>query len=239
MKILTFLGIALLSFNAFAFNGPTGVAGIAIGMNKSDYLSFLRITPDDCNKGKDLGQGIVFSGIESLSPENKSLCHDFRLGKKRTGIIENVEVNGIVYDVVQANYQSSESVRAIGNSIKAIFIKDRLISLEIYSPEVSLEILESKYGPAALKNNVRIKTCQNKIGGIFENRIGDIDAVWTAGEVNAIYRRKKTAPRETCTDGIEILYYILEETRQVKLIESAIMSLKKQANTSLAKDSKF
>jgi hypothetical protein len=85
----------------------------------------------------------------------------------------------------------------------------------------------------------KIETCKNKIGNEFKNNIGNLDAVWTNGEVRSIFRDIKRSPRETCTDGYDLQYYILEEPRQLKLIENAIDKYSKNISKEAAKDSKF
>jgi hypothetical protein len=180
-----------------------------------------------CNDLRDKDGKAQRSEIKYLTPDRKTLCFP-----SKTGSIENIQIEGLSYDAIEANYESS-------HSSKAIFFNDRLISLEIYVPKVNLETLRTKYGNPKMIDQRKIETCKNKIGNEFKNNIGNLDAVWTNGEVRSIFRDIKRSPRETCTDGYDLQYYILEEPRQLKLIENAIDKYSKNISKEAAKDSKF
>ena len=134
---------------------------------------------------------------------------------------------------------SNEFIKSVGHSSKAIFLEDRLVSLEIYSPEVSLETLVTKYGAPKLVDRRKIEVCKNRVGNEFKNNVGRLDAVWFNGEVTSILRILTSAPRNTCTDGLRMPYYILEEARQLELIENAIERHRTDVSKVKAKDSKF
>ena len=226
-----------VSSSAFAAGGPTNVGNISIGMSRAEYLSAIGITPTDCNTFKDREGKANRSELKYLTPEKKTLCWGFALTK--TGSTENIQVGGITYDVVEANYESSKVVESIGHSSKAIFLKDRLISIEIYSPKVSLETLTTKYGPPRLADITNIEICKNRMGNEFKNKVGKIDAVWTNGDVSAILRKELNSPRKTCSDGFDMLYYIIEERKQLEPIEAAINNFRKEIAKTTAKDSPF
>lgn len=226
-----------VSFSAFAAGGPTGVGGISIGMSKAEYQSAIGINPTDCNTFRDRDGKAKRSELKYITPDKKTLCWSFTLSK--TGSTENIEVGGISYDVVEANYESSKVVDSIGHSSKAIFLKDRLISIEIYSPKVSVETLTTKYGLPKLNDITKIDICKNRMGNEFKNRVGKIDAVWTNGDINAILRKELNPPRKTCTDGLDMLYYIIEERKQLEPIEAAINNFRKEIAKTTAKDSPF
>ena len=118
-------------------------------------------------------------------------------------------------------------------------MKDRLISIEIYSPKVNLETLTTKYGPPKLADITKIEICKNRMGNEFNNKVGKIDAVWTNGDVNAILRTELNPPRKTCSDGFDMQYYIIEERKQLEPIEAAINSFRKEIAKTTAKDSPF
>lgn len=237
-KVLICWASIVLAVDANAEQGPTAVGSLSIGMNKSEYIAAIGISPVNCNTFKDKDGKVLLAAPKSLSVETKHLCYDFRIGRK-TGTVETVQVINVSYDVVQADYESSKLVQSLGNSSKAIFVQDKLISLEIYSPKVTLEALASKYGAPKVIDKSKIETCQNRIGNEFRNQIGNIDAVWTNGDVNAVLRTAKRPPRNTCTDNYEMQYYIIEDRKQVALIESAILRLKEDLSRQTVKESPF
>lgn len=238
MKILTLFAIIFFSLDTFAAGGPTSIGSISIGMSKAEYISAIGITPIDCNTNKDWGGGVMRAEMKDLMPDVKRLCYDFR-AENRTGIVENIQVGDISYDFVEANYQSSKLIESIGNSCEAIFLKDRLIRLELYNPKVSIKKLATKYGSPKIFDNTKIEICQNGIGNKFENKVGSIDAVWTNGEAMAILRKVLLPPSVTCTDGYDMDHYILEERGQLKLIESAINIFRKDIDKTAENDSVF
>lgn len=239
MKNIAFLAVIFTSSGAFAAGGPTSIGAISIGMSKQEYISTIGITPFDCNTLRS-NKGEVFRTEQKyLTPDEKSLCHDSRSGNNNTGTVENIQIGGLSYDVVEANYESSKVVRSIGNSSKAIFVKDRLVSINIYAPEVILDTLSMKYGSPKLLDKTRVEVCKNRIGNEFKNQVGTIDAVWNNGEVNAILRTKLGSPRDTCTDGFNMHYYIIEERRQLEPIEAAIINFRNEISKTTAKDSPF
>jgi len=238
MKNLALCAGIFVSFSAFAAGGPTNVGGISIGMSKAEYLSAIGITPTDCNTFGSNNGKLIKSELKYLTPDKKTLCYDTR-GESSTGTVENIQIGGLSYDVVEANYESSKIVQSIGNSSKAIFFKDRLISIEIYAPKVSLDTLSTKYGAPKLLDKTKVEICKNRIGNEFKNQAGTIDAVWNNGEVDAILRTNLMSPRQTCTDGYKMQYYIIEERKQLEPIEAAINSFRKEIDKATAKDSPF
>ena len=206
-------------------------------MSKAEYVKSIGINPVDCNTYKDRDGNSSMSELKYLIPERKSLCLNYDFEEK--GSTENIQVNGLSYDVVEANYEASKVIESIGHSSKAIFFKDRLISLEIIFPKVGLETLTSKYGEPKIEDKRKIEICKNRIGNEFENNVGKLDAVWTNGEVEAKLRAEVSPPRETCTDGITMQYYLLEEPKQLKIIEDAINKYREVISKETAKDSPF
>jgi len=237
MKSLALCVGIVVSFSVFADVGPTNVGSIRIGMTKAEYLSAIGITPVDCNKSNSKDGKVRMSELKFLTPDDKTLCRgaDFM----KTGSIENIKVGDISYDVVKANYDSSKIINSIGHSSKAIFQKDRLISIEIYFPKVSLETLTTKYGSPKLANFTKIEACKNIVGNEFKNMIGKIDAIWTNGDVSAIFRTQLNPPRKSCSDGFEMQYYIIEERKKLEPIEAAIENFRKETAKATAKDSSF
>lgn len=226
------------SFEAFAGGGPTSLGSISMGMSKAEYVSAIGITPLDCNTYIDSDGKPKRSEMKYLTLKNRTLCW-VALVKDKTASIENIQVGGLSYDVIETNLNSSEFIETVGHSSKAIFLKDRLISLEIYAPKVSLETLTAKYGAPKFADNRKTEICRNKIGNEIKNSIGNLDTVWVNGEVRSILRIINSSPRKTCTDGLDLQYYILEEPRQVKLIEDAINKHLEDISLNSAKDSPF
>lgn len=238
MKNMALWTVLFTSSGALAAGGPTSIGAVSIGMSKQEYISTIGITPIDCNTlGGNKGQ-VIRSELKYLTPDKKTLCVDGRFGN-RTGTVENIQIAGLSYDVVEANYESSKVVKSIGNSSKAIFVKDRLISIEIYAPEVSLDTLSTKYGAPKLLDKTKVEICKNRIGNEFKNQVGTIDAVWNNGEVDAILRTELRPPRNTCSDGFNMQYYIIEERKQLEPIEAAINNFRKEIAKTTAKDSPF
>lgn len=238
MKNIVLSIFIFTSSGVLAAGGPTSVGTISIGMSKREYIKAIRITPIDCNAlGSKKGQ-VTRSEMKYLTLDKKTLCYDGRFGNS-TGTVENIQIGGLAYDVVVANYESSKVVEAIGNSSKAIFVKDRLVSIEIYAPEVDLDTLSMKYGAPNLIDKTKVEVCKNRIGNEFKNHVGTIDAVWNTGEVSAILRKKLHPPRKTCSDGIDLMYYIIEERKQLEPIEAAIINFQKEVAKITAKDSPF
>lgn len=236
-KILGFL-ILITSFGVFAQLGPTSVGVIRLGMNKQEYISAIDISPTICNLLTS-DKGLIVRGeLKYLDPNNKSLCIDNRLDLS-TGTTENIQIGGYSYDVVQANYAASKIVKSLGNNSKAIFIDDKLVSIEIYAPKVNLETLEIKYGTPRLVDKTQSVTCKNRIGNEFENKVGYVDAIWSNNSVNAIFRKKFTEPIKSCTDGLTLIYYIIEEHSQLEPIESIIHKYRNEKAKAIAKDSPF
>lgn len=234
MKSTIICAFLFASVEAFAGVGPNSLGDLSIGMSKSEYVTAIGISPVICNDLRDKDGKVQRSEIEYLTPDRKTLCFP-----SKTGSIENIQIEGLSYDAIEANYESSTYITTIGHSSKAIFFNDRLISLEIYVPKVNLETLTTKYGNPKMIDQRKIETCKNKIGNEFKNNVGNLDAVWTNGEVRSIFRDIKRSPRETCTDGYDLQYYILEDPRQLKLIENAIGKYRKNISKESAKDSKF
>lgn len=238
MKNMVLLAVIFTSSEVFAADGPTSIGAISIGMSKQEYISAIGITPIDCNTiGSKQGQ-VIRSELRHLTPDKKTLCYDGRYDNS-TGTVENIQIGGLSYDVVVADYHSSRVVNSIGNSSKAIFVKDRLVSIEIYAPNVTIDTLSMKYGSPKLLDKTRVEICKNRIGNEFENQVGTIDAVWNNGEVNAILRTDLYPPEKTCTDVYNMQYYIIEERRQLEPIEAAITNFRNEIAKTTAKDSPF
>ena len=236
MKSFVFCVSIFASFSAFSDGGPTGIGGINIGMSKTDYQSAIGINPVDCNAFNGLYDKFR-NELRYITPEAKTLCWSRKF--KKTGSTENIEIGGISYDVVEADNESSKFINSIGISSKAIFFKDRLISVKINFPKVDVETLMAKYGLPKINNKMKINICKNRIGNEFESSVGEIDAVWTNGEITAILRKEKIPPRETCTDGMDALYYIIEERKQLEPIEAAINNFLNKIAKTTTKDSPF
>jgi len=77
------------------------------------------------------------------------------------------------------------------------------------------------------------------MGNEFNNKVGNLDAVWVNGKVQAILRANTSSHRKTCTDGITMQYYILQEPDKVKLIENAINKHLNTLSKEEIKDSPF
>lgn len=244
MKKMAFLAVIVASSGALAAGGPTSIGAINLGMSKQEYISTIGIAPLDCNtlpnnKLESRSNGTVIkSELKYLFPDKMSLCFDGRF-RNKTGTIENIQIGGFSYDIVEADYTSSKVVQSIGNSSKAIFVNDRLVSIEIYAPKVTLDILSQKYGAPKLLDKTKVEICKNRIGNEFKNQVGTVDAVWNNGEVNAILRTELNPPRQTCTDGLDMQYYIIEERKQLEPIEAAITSFRNEIAKTTAKDSPF
>jgi len=220
-------------------HGPTSLGTVSIGMSKSEYISALGINPINCNTYKNEKGEITIDELKYLHPQRKSLCWSSSNIFKKKGSIESIQVSGLQYDIIEADADTSKFVETVGHSSKALFVKDRLISLEIIFPNAGLETLKTKYGKPALIDNRDTEICKNRIGNEFKNEVGNLDAVWANGEVRAILRTKTSSPRETCSDGITIQYYILEESNQVASIEDAINKLRVDTSKKEAQDSPF
>lgn len=244
MKKMAILGILATSSVALAAGGPTSIGAISIGMTKQEYISTIGIAPLDCNTLANnkleapSGGTVIKSELKYLSPDRMTLCFDGRF-RNKTGTVENIQIGRFSYDVVEANYESSKVVESVGNSSKAIFVKDRLVSIEIYAPKVTLDTLSQKYGAPKLLDKTKVEICKNRIGNEFKNRVGTINAVWNNGEVTAILRTKLSPPRQTCTDGLDMQYYIIEERKQLEPIEAAIANFRNEIAKTTAKDSPF
>jgi hypothetical protein len=213
-------------------------------MSKQEYISIIGIAPLDCNTLPNnkleipSGGTVIKSALKYLSPVRKTLCYDGRF-RNKTGTVENIQISGFSYDVVEANLESSKVVKSIGTSSKAIFVKDRLVSVEIFAPEVTLDTLSQKYGAPKLIDTTKVEICKNGFGNEFKNQVGTVDAVWNNSEVSAILRTKLNPPRETCTDGHDVQYYIIEERKQLEPIEAAITSFRNEIAKTTANESPF
>jgi hypothetical protein len=227
--------VLLISSSAFAAGGPTSVGKVSIGMSKSEFVSAVGITPVDCNTFKDGDGKFKLRELKDLDKDDKTLC----FGRFETGSSETINLGNMSYDVIVASYGSSEFVKSIGYGIKGIFVKDKLIQVEISGANVSYEMLSTKYGVPKLFDRRKVEICTNGIGNKFKNQVGAVDAVWNNGKVSAILRRKLLPPHETCTDGLDLQYYIIEERNQLEPIEAAIKNLKKAITKTTAQDSPF
>lgn len=227
--------ILALCVEARAAEGPTAIGALSIGMSEADYIAAIGITPFDCNTSKD--SKVLVAETKALSADTKQLCYDFRANK--SGTVETVKLKEVSYDLVQADYASSKVIASIGNASKAILLQDRLISLEIYAPKVTLDTLVAKYGTPKLVDKSKLETCQNRMGNEFKHQVGRIEAVWTRGDVRAVLRTQKHPPRNTCTDNYDMQYYVIEDSKAVGMIESAIASLNKDLARTTVKDSPF
>lgn len=235
MEKILICTIAFVSFTVFAGDGPNSIGVVRIGMNKADYETALGINPVDCNTIKD--EKVLKSEMEYLNSNRNHLCIDLR--GKSNGIVEHIQLENISYDVIQANSESSKYIDTIGRGSTAIFTKDRLISLTVISPKVDYKTLSTKYGEPKLIDNRSIKICKNKIGNEFMNNEGDLDAIWTNDEVTSIFRTYSSPPYKTCADGGIMHFYILEERKELKLIEAAIKKFQETISKKTANESQF
>lgn len=243
MKHILILAFMIIPISALAGDGPTSLGKISIGMSKSDYISAIGTNPVNCNTYKDRDGKSKRSEMKYLRPDSKTLCWGLDTFGKMSSI-ENIKVSGISYDVIEADSLSSiggssEYLKQFGHSSKAIFLDDKLIYIEIYSPSVGLETLNAKYGDPKLVDNREVEVCKNRMGNEFKNEVGNLDAVWVNGKVQAILRAHTSSPRETCTDGISVRYYILQEPEQLKIIENAITAYREKLSKEEVKDSPF
>lgn len=242
MKQIFILALMIMPITAFAGAGPTSMGNITIGMSKADYVSTIGIKPVNCNTYKYRDGEPKRSEMKDLRTDTKTLCYGFSFDE--TGSIENINVSGLSYDVVEAKSRSSiggasEYLNQFGHSSKAIFFNDRLISIEITFPNVGLETLVAKYGEPKLVDNREMEVCRNRMGNEFNNRVGKLDAIWVNGKVQAILRAYTTSPDKTCTDGITMPYYILQEPEQVAIIENAINKYLKGVSKEAIKNNPF
>ena len=242
------IAFALLHFvvGALAQSGPTSLGKVEIGMSMASFKAAIALSPVDCASFIDTDGKLKRSEIKYLRKDQKTLCWPLVLRSPRfnkSGSIENIQIGGLSYDVIEGSDASSNLIKEVGDASKAIFIGDRLVSLEIYSPKVTLEILTSKYGPPIVLNGMRVESCRNRIGAEFKNDVGKLDLVWTNGDVNAILRTVKLPPRDTCTEDNTYQYYILQKSEQIKAIEDAIEGANEKQRGELmresVKDSKF
>lgn len=224
----------LASFKAYAGVGPVSVGDIYIGMSKSKYISVLKIKPVDCSKYKYDDGTSMKAEMKYLNPQSKTLCDPMDVGT-----IETNKVNGLSYDAIHISQDSGESMSAIGSSSDAFFINDRLVGLNIMLPKVDAQSLIIKYGEPKIVDQQKTETCKNRIGNEFNNVVGKLDAVWVNGNVEAIYRSEKLPPEKTCTDGLTINYYILQEPESVKLIDDAIIQYQGNITKENSKASPF
>jgi hypothetical protein len=243
MKNIALLTVLFASSGALAVGGPTSIGTIRIGMSKGEYISAIGINPTDCNtfkNKKDDNGDLILSEIKYITSNYKKLCKDYLF--RKTGSTENINVGDISYDVVNADYESSNYIRSIGNSIEAIFIKDRLIRIKMYSPKVSFNTLSIKYGSPNIVNKKNIEICKNNTGDALENIVNEVDGVWSNGEVNAILSMEISPPLTCNNIGSNIIkfgYYIIEERKQLELIEASINNFRKEIDKATAKDSPF
>lgn len=237
MKIAMFLVLANFSTGVVAGPGPTSLGPVSIGMSKVEYLTAVGVSPIDCSKYRDKDRQPRRSELKHLTPDKKTLCWAWAFEK--TATIENIQLGDLSYDVIEANYESSSIIGAVGHSSKAIFMTGRLISVEIYVPKIALGILTEKYGPPTLVDSRRVDICKNRIGNEFKNNVGKYDAVWVNGEVKAILRTINSPPRSTCSDGQSMQYYLLEDFKQIAAIETAIDEYRKSLAKDAAKNTKF
>jgi hypothetical protein len=197
-------------------------------MSKEAYISAIEVKPVDCNKKQNQRFPIT-----SLSTKEKALCWP---GGEYSGISE---IGGISYDNIIVFGESSKVLDSLGFMSHAFFLEDRLIILKIYSPKVSLDMLTVKYGLPRMIDNSKTEICTNKIGNKFDNRVGIVDAAWSNGKVRAVFRAIFKKPTITCTDTSVLSYYILEESGQLAIIETAIEESKSDLAKKKASDSPF
>lgn len=220
-------------------DGPISLGVVSIGMGKAEYISALGISPVNCNTYRNENGELERWDLKILIPEIKSLCNSDSSAFEKKGSIENIQVSGLSYDVIEADADTSKFIETVGHSSKALFFKNRLISLEITFPKAGLETLEVKYGKPAIIDDRKTEICTNRIGNEFKNEIGNLDAVWTNGEVRAVLRTKTLSPTETCSDGTIIQFYTLEEPSQVASIVDAINKFQVETSKNEAQESPF
>lgn len=234
MKKLAILVGTFVTFSTCAAGGgPTNIGDLYIGMSKTEYLLAIGTTLPDCSKVKDQNGNTNRADLRDLSPAKRSLCSNYKYLK--SGSVENIQIGSISYDVVKVWSETSKTIASLGTNSEAIFLKDRLISIKIYNPRISLETLTAKYGLPKQVDSRKVQICQNQIGNRFENTVGNLDAVWSNGEVNATFRVERNPPVRTCTDGYSFTAYILAESKQLELIDAAINNVR--AEIAAAKES--
>lgn len=160
MKYFVLFVSIFVSFSAFAAWIPKGVGGFSIGMRKAEYQSAIGFDPTDCNTCSDWDGKVMRSELKYITLDQETLCWNYNLSK--TGSTENFEVCGISYDVVEANYESSKVVGSIGHSSKAIFLKDRLISIEIYSLRWMLKHWQANMGCRNLTTSQKLRSARTE-----------------------------------------------------------------------------
>lgn len=233
--------------------GPTGVGNIKIGMSKEEYLSEIGITSlTDCKTLKDKNGKPVHFELRNISAYfvylmspclNYILFDGTKLKDRRkiyfSGIDDTIQINGIIYNYIFTDKKTSKIIETLGDEISAIFLKNKLIGIEIGTPKVTFDTLIKKYGQPTINDETQTKICQNRIGNKFENKAGSLDAVWANGEVRTIFRYTLSDPVETCTDNRSFTTYTIEENKQMDLIRSAINDYIKEAEKSEIKSSPF
>jgi len=229
--------LALMPFTLFAGKGPGNIGAVKIGMSKAKYISTIGISPINCNTHKNETGELSRFEKTHLRPDKKTLCWSFLF--RKTGSVESIKVGGISYDVIEANYRSSKLIQSFGINSKALFLRDKLISLEITFPEVSLDTLGVKYGEPKFLDKRKVNVCKNRMGNTFNNNIGELDAIWVNGKVHSILRSTTTPPNKTCTDNTTMKYYVLEIPSKVKLIEDAINQYNSEISKKKSEDSPF
>jgi len=230
LKNLAILVFILVSFSAFGEEGPTNIGSISMGMSKAEYLSAIGTISIDCNTFKSRDGRLNMGKMNKLDL-SMTLCEISSLDR---AIVENIQVDGISFDVVRATKKSSKVIDSLTYSSsssssvsKAIFLKDSLISFTIEDPKVNLEILTTKYGPPKIVDKTERDSC-TKYSGEYSKRVGQIDNVWTNGSVSAIFRITLGPLRRLCASDTSASY-IIEERKQLEPIEAAIINFRKKS----------
>lgn len=224
MRYFFALLCAVLMGHSAAQTVPIGVGSIVLGMNKDGFIKAASINPINCETYRDPKGEKKRRGLDALDAEQWYLC--WRLPRTfRTGSYERIDVENVSYEViwVQANLsEPGQFVDSVGFSITGFFLNDRLVRLEIFEPNVSLEILEKKYGAPKVVENTKVEICTTNIGIRVPNKIGSVSSIWKEGAVTATYSKKFESPVLRCDDRRSSVTYTIENIHEVSKIRAAI-----------------
>jgi hypothetical protein len=117
MKTGTTIACMLVSVEVLAQSGPTSLGSIEIGMSKAAFSAAIGVTPVDCNSFRGGDGKPARSDLRFLNTDNRTLCWSYNFDN--AAAIENVQVSGLSYDVIEAKYSSSAYIKSIGNGSKA------------------------------------------------------------------------------------------------------------------------
>ena len=250
-SIIIFISFLFFGCSENTTNAPNSIGNIQIGMNKTEYLSEIGlVSPIDCKTLKDKNGELVQFDLRSLNTLStlflspclfyfmESTTKD-AIKSQQNGIDDTIHIDGITYNYIYANKKASKAIEPIGEDITAIFLKNKLIGIEIRDPKVTSDTLKIKYGNPKINDRRQTEICQNRAGSKFEHKIGFLDAVWSNGKISATYRINLIRPRKTCTDNENFITYLIEESKQMESIRSAINTYKEDAKRIETKSSPF